>query len=231
MRSGDAIRCASGKPQPAIVACTNIVNDKHESDEARAIALRNRAYQFQQAGDPDHAIADYTAALDRPEPSATLAKIRLNRGALYIQKGEEPAALEDLGKALALDPKLKSAYVTRASILAKRGDDPEALDDLNHAVLLDPNDAAAYIARGSLYSHRGDQSQAIADFSRAIAIDPNNAIAWRDRGFAHRESGENSAAEADAAEAIRLNPDLASAHFDLGLSLAAPGRTARTKGR
>ena len=56
MRSGDAIRCASGKPQPAIVACTNIVNDKHESDEARAIALRNRAYQFQQAGDPDHAM-------------------------------------------------------------------------------------------------------------------------------------------------------------------------------
>src|ERR1700743_326828 len=143
MRSGDAIRCASGKPQPAIVACTNIVNDKHESDEARAIARRNRAYQFQQAGDLDRAIADYTAALDRPEPRETQAKIRLNRGALYFQIGQEASALEDLGKALTLDPKLKSAYVTRATLLANRGDDAEALEDLNRALLLDPNDSAA----------------------------------------------------------------------------------------
>ena len=30
--SGDGIRCSSGKPDIAIIACTNIIEDKHESD-------------------------------------------------------------------------------------------------------------------------------------------------------------------------------------------------------
>ena len=33
---GDAIRCTSGKPEIAIIACTNIIQDKREDGEKRA---------------------------------------------------------------------------------------------------------------------------------------------------------------------------------------------------
>ena len=55
---GDAIRCASGKPHVAIIACSNIIRNQRENSENRAIALRNRASTYQQQGDLDHAIED-----------------------------------------------------------------------------------------------------------------------------------------------------------------------------
>ena len=44
---GDAVRCSSGKPEIAIIACTHIIEDRREDDEYRAIALQNRAYRYQ----------------------------------------------------------------------------------------------------------------------------------------------------------------------------------------
>jgi hypothetical protein len=48
---GDAVRCSSGKPEIAIIACTHIIEDRREDDEYRAIALRNRAFRYQQLGE------------------------------------------------------------------------------------------------------------------------------------------------------------------------------------
>ena len=227
--SGDAIRCASGKPEVAIVACGNIVKDKREGEENRAIALRNRAYHYQQIGDLERAIADYTTALVRPEQRALRAKLLLNRGVVYFQHGDEPLALQDLGKALASDPALLAAYLSRATILIKRGDDAQALADLDQATRLSPNDAAIYVMRASVYARRGDPGRAIADYSKAIEIDPKNALAWRNRGFVYRDSGNQLAAANDAAEAIRLDPKLLDAQAykargDMYLSNSDPER-------
>ncbi|HEY0801931.1 MAG TPA: tetratricopeptide repeat protein, partial [Steroidobacteraceae bacterium] len=130
---GDAIRCVSGRPEMAIIACTAIVEDKSEDADNRAIALRNRASFYQQKGDFDRAIADYTTALKHPEPRGVKAKIYLNRGLTYFRKGDEVGALDDYGEAVALDPKLASAYLNRATILMKRGDDDRAIADLDQA--------------------------------------------------------------------------------------------------
>jgi tetratricopeptide (TPR) repeat protein len=192
--NGDAIRCTSGKPEVAVSACTNIFQDKREDDGKRAIALRNRAFRYQQLGDFDHAIADY-----------------------------EAHALNDYGRALALDPKLVSTYINRAAIYIKRGEDDRAITDLDRAALLDPRDSAIFVSRGTIYSRRGDQARAIPDFTQAIQLDPANATAWRNRSFANRASGDKAAAAADAAEAIRLNPNLAAAHFDFGAQRAGAG--------
>src|SRR5882757_5479988 len=99
---GDAIRCVSAKPEIAIPACSNIIKDRREESENRAIALRNRASSYQQQGDLDHAIADYTTALKNPEPSGILAKIHLNRGLMYFRKNDEAEALADYNDAIAL---------------------------------------------------------------------------------------------------------------------------------
>ena len=131
--NGDAIRCTSGKPEVAVIACTNIFQDKREDDGKRAIALRNRAFHYQQLGDFDHAIADYTTALRTPEQHGVEARTYLDRGLLYFLKGDEAHALSDYGRALALDPKMVSTYINRAAIYIKRGEDDSAIAEIGRA--------------------------------------------------------------------------------------------------
>jgi tetratricopeptide (TPR) repeat protein len=104
--AGDGIRCSSSKPEIAIIACTNIIEDKREDEENRAIALRNRGFYFQQKGDPDRAITDYTTALKLSGLRSIRAKTFLNWGMLYFRKGDEVDALADYNEAVTLDSKL-----------------------------------------------------------------------------------------------------------------------------
>ena len=220
---GDAIRCSSGKDEIAIAACSHIIDDKRETADNRAIALRNRAFHYQQMGDFDHAIADYTMGLQRPEPHPLQAKTHLNRGLMYALKGDEANALLDYSEAVTLDSTLASAYINRATLYIKRSNYELALGDLDRAAALKPLDAEILVSRGSIHAHRGEANFAIADFTKAIEFDPKNAVAWRGRSFAYRSIGENDKAAADAAEALRLNPELAGAHLDLGLSHQGAG--------
>ena len=192
--TGDGIRCSSGKPDAAIIACTSIIDDKRESDENHLIALRNRAVYFSQQGELDHAIADFTAALKLSWDKDPTAKVYVNRGLLYFRKGDDASALADYNQAVVVDPQLASAYINRASILMKRGDDTSAISDLEQALRLDPKDADIYVSRGSVYAHRGDNPRALADFSKAIEMNPADAMAWRGRGFVYRAMGDDTRA-------------------------------------
>ena len=158
-KGGDAIRCASGKPHVAIIACSNIIKDQREESENRAIALRNRASSYQQQGDLDHAIEDYTSALNSPEPRGILAKIHLNRGLMYFRKNDAAEALADYDEAIALDAKLASAYVNRAAIFINRGDDALAIADLDRAAVISPQDSGIYLSRGFVYARRGENAR------------------------------------------------------------------------
>jgi tetratricopeptide (TPR) repeat protein len=114
--SSDRRWCSSTKPDIAIAACTNIIEDNSEDDDNRAIALRNRGSFYQQKGDFDRAITDYTNALKLSVGHRVQAKVHLNRGLAHFQKGDEADALTDYNEALILDPDLDSAYINRATI-------------------------------------------------------------------------------------------------------------------
>jgi tetratricopeptide (TPR) repeat protein len=157
--AGDAIRCASGKPPAAIAACGNIIADEREEPESRAIALRNRGSYYQQQGDTDRAIADYSAALKNTIQRATLAKVHLNRGLMYFRKNDEAEALADYEEAIALDAKLASAYVNRAAIFTNRSEDDRALADLDKAAAMTPKDAGIYVSRGFIHARGGKQAR------------------------------------------------------------------------
>jgi tetratricopeptide (TPR) repeat protein len=116
----DRIQCSSGRPDAAIIACTNIIRDAGLEEFERATALKNRAFHYQESGDLDQAITDYTAVLARSEQRRVQAKTYLNRGLMYFRKGAAAAALADFTKTAELDPKLDSAYINRASLRMKQ---------------------------------------------------------------------------------------------------------------
>ncbi len=122
------------------------------TDDQRASALRNLGFYDQVRGDLDHAIANYTAAINMGAGAmggpATLAKTYANRGQAFANRGDDDHAYADYTMTLKLDPKLSSALLNRAALSAERGHNDEAFTDLNLAASLDPKDGASLVSRG-----------------------------------------------------------------------------------
>ncbi|MCM1319455.1 MAG: tetratricopeptide repeat protein [Muribaculaceae bacterium] len=76
-------------------------------------------------------------------------------------------AIEDLDRALAIDPDMVYALYDKAVLLAQGGEIDQAINCYNKVLTLNPKFAQAYLNRGLLYSALGDKHKAIADWSRA----------------------------------------------------------------
>ncbi|WP_051408851.1 tetratricopeptide repeat protein [Syntrophorhabdus aromaticivorans] len=106
--------------------------------------------------------------------------IYMNRGTAYLVLGDYRAAIEDLGRAIEIDPKFAPAYLNRSTAYGVMGDHARAVADLNKALEINPQYALAYRNRGITYEIMGDYARAMADFTKAARLDPRYA----DRGRA-----------------------------------------------
>jgi tetratricopeptide (TPR) repeat protein len=169
-------QCNSSAPAVAIIACTKIIEDKHEAADDRAMALQNRGFYYQHKGDLDRSIADYTTVLTFPSTRNTRAKIYLNLGVLHLQKRDEAAALDNYNEAVRLDPKLPSAYINRASIFIKRDDIEDAIADLDRATLLSPKDGSSPSSTPTSTWHSASAVLDLANPSSATSASRNSTL-------------------------------------------------------
>ena len=123
--------------------------------------------------------ARFTRAL---ELDPNNAEAYSNRGAMYDDLNDYPAALADYARALELDPNNAAFYSNRGLTYDHLKDYPAALADYARATDLDPDDARAYNNRGLTHYGQEDHTAALADYARAIDLDPNNASAYNNRG-------------------------------------------------
>ncbi len=77
------------------------------------------------------------------------------------------------------DPKIASAYQTRATAYAQTKEWEKVISDCNEAIRLDPKDAWTYGWRANAYSKKGERNKAIADCKEAIRLDPKGAGFWK----------------------------------------------------
>lgn len=174
-----------------------------------------RAYSYDNKGNLNQAIADYTQAIKLKPSSAA----HNNRGTAYAQQGDYNRAIADYNQAIKLKPSNAAPYVNRGRFYGDKGDYDRAIADQTRAIKLDPNDATAYQNRGVDYRDKGSYDEAIADFSKALKIKPDYAAAYHNRGVAYAGKKDYDRAIADYTQAIKLKPDLANAYFDRGLDL------------
>ncbi len=128
------------------------------------------------------------------------------------------AAIQELSKAIQINPRYTFAYSTRAIVYEQLQEFRQSLSDYDRAIALDPQYALAYFNRGSLkYAKLNDSQGALADFNRAIALNPQLAPAYNNRGFLKYEQlNDSQGALADYDRAIALNPKLAQAYMNRG---------------
>ena len=130
----------------------------------------------------------------------------------YKNSSDYQDALEDLAKAIELEPNNAKWYSWRGYIRGYLSDSQEAVDDYTKAIEIDPNNADFYLKRGWRKRDLGDYQGAIDDYSKAIEIDPNYCV-YDDRARAKTELGDYQGAIDDLSISIEMDPKNISAYL------------------
>ncbi|XP_036912311.1 tetratricopeptide repeat protein 6 isoform X2 [Sturnira hondurensis] len=138
------------------------------------------------------------------------------RGALYRKLGKLQSAMNDLQKAILLEPLFLNAFWHRHLIYLFQDKINEALDDLNYITKYNKNNAEAYLSKAEIYRRKKDITLAILNYSQAIKCKPTDADIYFRRGEMYEITNRVLAID-DFAKCILYNPTRTDALLKRGL--------------
>lgn len=180
------------------------------------------------------------------QPALATAREYCNRADRHRSNREYEAALDDLTKAIELDPNLSEAYQARADLYvlylpAERGGDKQALLDETRCLELNPRDAIARWSRANRYRVLQRYDEAIADWGAIIDGEVDfsrfdagktktiaSALAQRGEIFQYNKK-EYAKAIADYTAAIQMNPNIEGLNRFMGECYTALGDPEKAK--
>jgi len=125
------------------------------------------------------------------------------RGMEHGDNGRGKEAIDDLNRAIQINPALADAYKYRGGLLGQMKLYPQSVDDLTVYLERNPNDGEQYYNRGISLRNMGKLPEAAADFSKTLELNADPELvarAYRARGNVYKELGETAKSEADLAE-------------------------------
>lgn len=128
------------------------------------------------------------------------------RGLAYLDRGDVPAAIVDLNRAVENAPDFAPAYQNRGNARYAQGNYSDALADYDRTIKLDPGAASAYVNRAWVRRDLGKTDEALADFAKAISLSPDNSGAYSGRGQLYLRQKQYARALADFDRAVQLSP-------------------------
>jgi len=114
------------------------------------------------------------AAVDRAWTTARETALAfVDRGTLYLVRGENDKAISDFSQAIKADPALASAYNDRGVALSAQHRQAEAIADFSQALALKADNAGQVaFNRAMAYEDTGDLKRAYLDYRKAAELNP-----------------------------------------------------------
>jgi Flp pilus assembly protein TadD len=100
-------------------------------------------------------------------------------------------ALEELNKAVSINPRVAEIHNGRAIAPLQKGDLDGALADYEKAIELKPSVPSAFMGRSYFRYQKRDFDTALEDFNKAIALKPDYANAYVDGGLVQGLKGRD----------------------------------------
>lgn len=148
-------------------------------------------------------------------------------GVLAHQKGQHEAALELIGRAIALNNKAPQFHANRGQVLRTLGRFAEAEASYRQALALKPDYLDAQMSLGVLAQAQGRPEQAAEAYRRALALKPDLAEAHNNLGNALEDLGKLGEAVTSYERAVALRPRDAGMLYNLAAALLAGGDAAK----
>lgn len=124
-----------------------------------------------------------------------------------------PAALEDMDKAIKLQPKYAGFFINRAYLRYMTDDFQGAFADYDYALQLEPRNTMALFNRGVLRAEVHDTNRAIDDFTSVLNINRDDYKTLYNRAILLADIENYDAAIEDLDRVIEAFPDFAAAYF------------------
>lgn len=163
-----------------------------------------RALAQESIKDYDGAMASYSDIIKRQSSfdAAYIGRARLN-----LTLKDTISALDDINKAININPNSVNAYIIRADIsINQQHNYKEALADMNKAIKLQPRQIGLFINRAFLRYKLDDYFGAMSDYDYALQLDPLNLTALFNRSVLRMEVRDYNNALDDLNQIIALNP-------------------------
>ena len=102
-----------------------------------------------------------------------LPEIVKNIALIYVQKGDNEAAMQAVKDARSISPKDVGLILTEADLYNKIGDEARFASLMEEAIAQDPNNAVLYYNLGVVNGNKGNREASISYYKKAIELDPN----------------------------------------------------------
>ena len=179
------------------------------------------ALQYHQAGHLAQAESLYRQIL-RAQPGN--AQVLHLLGLAAYQRGDYQAAIAEIGKAIAENPRQPDYYSNLGLALRAHGQPEQAVEAYHNGLQLAPLDADIHNNLGSALHALGRLDEAAASYRAALRMAPDNAAAQFNLGNVLFDQGAYDQAAECFRLALRFMPQDADIHNNLGNALRELGR-------
>jgi TolB-like protein/Tfp pilus assembly protein PilF len=202
------------------------------NSEAHLQYLRGREWSRGTGGSYEESIAAFRKAVEL-DPAFAEAWAAL--GATYVggfvaagygsYDSVRREAVNDLQRALALDPQLAAAHSILAEVYFQMDWTPApARAELDRALAIDPKDSLAIWMKGYMANSEGRFDEALAMHKESLGIDPLEVDNYRQIANADYRAGRFDAGVAVLTDALKRFPAAPTIHYRLGLLLLAQNK-------
>ncbi|MCZ6743022.1 MAG: tetratricopeptide repeat protein [Alphaproteobacteria bacterium] len=145
-------------------------------------------------------------------------------GVVKLQDGDAAAAVELIGKAIALKPDYAEAHNNLGNALKDLERPEEAVAAFRKAAELKPDYAEAHNNLGNMLKIQGRLDEAMAAYRKAVELKADYAEAFYNLALVLVAQGNPADAEAAYLKALTVKPNFTAAYNDLGNTLKDLGR-------
>jgi len=192
----------------------NLQDENITSNLATAFNNRGLIKQFY-LQDHDGAMADFGKSISLGVYPETYLPF-MNRGRLYLMKGNYQKAIKDLDKSIELNDKHGLTYFIRGHVYFELEDFEKVISDTNEAIELEGNDWKYYNLRGTALVELENYPESIVNFDKAIELS-NHAYVFNNRGYSKYKTGDLSGALKDCEKSLELDNQNSWNYYNLGL--------------
>ncbi|MBN2440568.1 MAG: tetratricopeptide repeat protein, partial [Spirochaetales bacterium] len=116
-------------------------------------------------------------------------------------------AMVFLEKAVALEPKNASIWLTNFDIYKELGLQEKAVDCINQAIQLQPSNSELYIRKATYLNMIKNYSEAIECCGQGLAFEPENTVLLMEKGIGLKHLGQYEKAIKIYNQGLEINPD------------------------
>jgi len=142
--------------------------------------------------------------LNNQVPAIYVTLSRVHNG-----RGQFDLALEEIEKALELEPLNADALLAQAAVFASMGQLDRAEETYQRAATLQPHQWGGFYELGVFYYRQKRYRDAVTAFERVLNITPDNAMAYAALGGVHEKLGRDAEAESYLKRSLELQPTYA----------------------